>query len=36
MIHDFDPSGEEHDEACLCPCCDQAEQELEEEDESDE
>lgn len=33
MIHDFDPSGEDHDECCMCPCCDQAAQEeLEEED----
>lgn len=30
MIHDFDPSGEEHDGACMCPCCDQAEGKFEE------
>lgn len=35
MIHDFDPSGEDHDLACLCPCCSQAEQEREEEVELD-
>ena len=22
MIHDFDPSGIEHPEGCMCPCCD--------------
>lgn len=25
VIHDFDPSGDEHDGACMCQCCDQAE-----------
>lgn len=25
ITHDFDPSGSEHPEACMCPCCDQAE-----------
>lgn len=25
VIHDFDPSGEEHDDSCMCPCCDLAE-----------
>ena len=25
VIHDFDPSGDEHDPACMCPCCDLAE-----------
>lgn len=25
VIHDFDPSGDEHPGACMCPCCDQAE-----------
>lgn len=25
VIHDFDPSGTEHPQACMCPCCDQAE-----------
>lgn len=25
VIHDFDPSGDEHPPACMCPCCDQAE-----------
>ena len=24
-VHDFDPSGDEHPGACMCPCCDQAE-----------
>lgn len=21
VIHDFDPSGEEHSDDCICPCC---------------
>lgn len=25
VIHDFDPSGDEHHPACMCPCCDLAE-----------
>jgi hypothetical protein len=25
MIHDFDPSGEDHPDDCMCPCCDQPE-----------
>lgn len=25
MNHDFDPSGEEHPDHCMCPCCDQPE-----------
>jgi len=36
MIHDFDPSGEDHDEACMCPCCDQVEGKLDEEGEENE
>lgn len=32
MIHDFDPSGEDHPDHCMCPCCDQARQEDEEEE----
>lgn len=35
MIHDFDPSGEDHDGACMCPCCDQAAQEEQEEEDKD-
>lgn len=35
MIHDFDPSGADHHEACMCPCCDQLEQEHEEDDEEE-
>lgn len=25
FVHDFDPSGDEHPGACMCPCCDMAE-----------
>lgn len=25
ITHDFDPSGSEHPEYCMCPCCDLAE-----------
>jgi len=26
-VHDFDPSGDEHPEDCLCPCCESEEEE---------
>lgn len=29
VVHDFDPSGDEHPGACMCPCCDQAEGKME-------
>ena len=22
VVHDFDPSGDEHPDYCTCPCCD--------------
>lgn len=25
MQYDFDPSGDEHPDHCMCPCCDLAE-----------
>jgi len=36
MIHDFDPSGDEHPEACMCPCCDLAEGRMDAEDDEEE
>lgn len=35
MIHDFDPSGDDHPEACMCPCCDLAEGRMDPEDEDE-
>lgn len=35
MIHDFDPSGDDHHEACMCPCCDLAEGKMDSEEEEE-
>lgn len=32
MQHDFDPSGIEHPDHCMCPCCDQPSDEEDEDD----
>lgn len=33
MQHDFDPSGDDHPDHCMCPCCDLAEGRMDPEDE---
>lgn len=32
VVHDFDPSGDEHPDHCMCPCCDLAEGRMDGED----